>query len=215
MHSRLLPIWTLAIALAAGGIAGVALVLLMRPEPTPEPTAPGAALAVALEEPEPNPQRLPRIPPRDLLPAEAASHPEYFDLSEGEVEGDAPESLPARIDYARLEKIAAESPIPHRTVGAWDEAPGSASPGARRALVVVVDPTISDADLEALARDLRAQHTDARILNVRIFDSEDGARRAGWVDGGALAHEHLVAQVSIHSALGLDAIRVRGRRIEP
>jgi hypothetical protein len=81
--------------------------------------------------------------------------------------------------------------------------------------VLVVDPAISDAELETLARDLRDQHRDAGILSVRIFDSEKGARRARWVDGGELAHRRLVARVSVNEALGLDLIRVRGRRIEP
>jgi hypothetical protein len=80
---------------------------------------------------------------------------------------------------------------------------------------MVVEPDVPDAELEALARDLRAQHGDARILSVRIYDSEEGARRASWVDGGELAHQHLVAEVNVNEALGLDAIRIRGRRIDP
>jgi hypothetical protein len=216
MGSRLLPWSTLAIGLALG--AAVAYWVRSTPASAPasDSSAPGSArLAVALEEPGENPEHLPRIPPADVLPPEAATHPEYFEHPADQGEQGAPESLPARIEYARLDKIVAKSDIPHRTVGAWDEAPDRADPGARRALVVVVEPSISDDALEALARDLRAQHTDARILNVRIFDSEDGARRASWVDGGQFAHEHLVGQVSINSALGLDVIRVRGRRVEP
>jgi hypothetical protein len=150
-----------------------------------------------------------------MLPPEAESHPQYFEDLEGKAPPGAPEALPAEVEYRRLEKLVAQSEVPHRTLGAWDEAPDSPVPGSRRAFVMVVEPSLSDAELEALARDLRAQHGDARILNVRIYDSERGARRAGWVDGGALAHEHLVAEVNINQGLGLDAIRVRGRRVDP
>ncbi|MGH0037976.1 MAG: hypothetical protein ACQGVK_23340 [Myxococcota bacterium] len=215
MDRRIVPLAALALGLGIG--AGVALWL--RPEAEIVPVVvphTGARVDIELEEPAPNPGNLPRVPPSDLLPPEAETHPEYFAGEDAEPAGEQePESLPAEVDYAVLDKLSVESEVPHQTVGAWDEAPDSAAPGLRRAFVVVVEPSISDANLEALARDLRAQHGDARILSVRIYDSEKGARRAGWVDGGALAHRHLVAQVSINQAQGLDLIRVRGRKIEP
>jgi hypothetical protein len=214
MDRRLIPVATLVVGLAAGGL----LALWLRGEPAVEPVvepAPGSKLAVPLEEPPANPEGLPKYPPEGMLPPEAETHPRYFQDLEGEAPEPTPESLPAEVEYQRLDKLVAESEIPHRTIGAWDEAPESTVPGSRRAFVMVVDPSLSDADLEALARDLRAQHGDARILNVRIFDSEQGARRARWVDGGALAHEHLVAEVNINQALHLDAIRIRGRRVDP
>jgi len=215
MDRRFLPLATLVAGLALG--AGVALWLgTPEPAPEPKPVPSGAELELALDAPEENPEGLPRTPPEGLLPPEAESHPEYFEDLEGDSsEAAAPESMPAEVDYPRLEKLAAASDVPHEMVGAWDEAPESSTPGQRRAFVVVVEPGMGDAELEALARDLRAQHRDARILNVRIYDSEKGARRAGWVDGGALAHQHLVAQVSVNEGLGLDVIRVRGRRVEP
>jgi len=213
MDRRFLPLATLVVGLAIG--AGVALWLApSEPASTPPPAA--ADLEVALVPAEDNPEGLPHTPPEGLLPPEAETHPEYFEDLEGRAPEDvAPESMPAEIEFARLEKLSAESDVPHEMVGAWDEAPESSTPGQRRAFVVVVKPDIGDAALEALARDLRDQNRDARVLNVRIFDSEEGARRAAWVDGGALAYRHLVAQVNVNEGLGLDVIRVRGRRIEP
>jgi len=213
MDRRFLPLATLAAGLAIGG----ALALwLAAPEPPSAPPPGAVDMEVALEPPADNPEGLPRVPPPGLLPPEAETHPEYFQDLEGEAPEDAtPESMPAVVEFARLDKLAARSDIPHQTVGAWDEAPESSTPGERRAFVVVVDPAIGDGALETLARDLRDQNRDARVLNVRIFDSEDGARRASWVDGGELAHRHLVAQVNVNEGLGLDVIRVRGRRIEP
>lgn len=215
MNPRLLPVLTLVVGL--GGGAALALWLRGPAEPVPPGEAvAGRPIEVPLAAPPENPERLPRTPPEGLLPPEAKTHPEYFQDLEGEPPSDdAPEALPAEIDYARLEKLSAESDVPHRTLGAWDESPEDPTPGQRRSFVVVVEPGLGDAELEALARDLHRQHADARILTVRIFDSEKGARRAGWVDGGALAHQHLVAQVHRNEALGLDVIRIRGRRIEP
>jgi hypothetical protein len=214
MGSRLVPVLTLVVGLALGAI--VARWWGAPDDPGAKQAGAPVDLEVALEEPAENPDGLPRFPPEGMLPPEAETHPQYF-AEEAEEEGAdrEPEALSPEIDFQQLEKLSFQSEVPHQTVGAWDESPESDSPGQRRAFVVVVEPQISDAELEALARDLRDQHRDARILNVRIYDSEKGARRAGWVDGGELAHRHLVAQVSINEGLGLDVIRVRGRRIEP
>ena len=211
MDRRRIPLLTLVLGVAIG--VGIALVAMRSPDPPSQPDAAGARVDIALEDPPEGTGDLPRLPPEGLLPPEAETHPEYF--QEEPAPEDPPQALPAEIDYPRLEKLAVESEVPHRSLGAWDEAPDSSTPGARRAFIMVVDPQISDPALEALARDLRDQHRDARNLNVRIFDSEEGARRARWVDGGALAHRHLVAQVTRNEGMGVDTIRIRGRLIEP
>jgi len=156
------------------------------------------------------------LPPADALPPEAERYPEYFEDLEGE-EPEAPRELPSLVEYPRLEKLAGErlSEVPHRVLGAWDEAQDSPSVGNRRAFVMVVEPDIPDAALERLARDVRDRHRDAVILDVRIYDSERAAIQPQALDGGALAFRHLVARVQKNDRVPLDVIRVRGERVEP
>jgi hypothetical protein len=158
---------------------------------------------------------LERIPPPDSLPPEAEKYPQYFEDLEGKA-GDEPTTLPPTVEYPRLEKFTQQpmSPVPHRLLGAWDEDHTSSSPGLRRAFVVVVEPGVSDAHLEALARDIRLQHAGSVILDVRIYDSERAAIQSRAIDGGALAFQHLVAEVKKNDRIPLDVIRVRGRRID-
>lgn len=127
------------------------------------------------------------------------------------------ERLPTRIDYPLLSKYVATpmSEIPHDLVAAWDELPDSEELGERRVLVVVVDPTISDADLEALARDVRARHRDADFLRLRVFDSRTAAGRPSWTDGGASRRAHLVADLRRSARSGREQLDVRGRSVAP
>jgi len=158
---------------------------------------------------------LERIPPPNALPPEAKEYPQYFEDLEGKA-ADEPATLPPTVEYPRLEKFTRQpmSPVPHRLLGAWDEDHASSSPGTRRAFVVVVEPGVSDAQLEALARDIRLQQAGAVILDVRIYDSERAAVQSRAIDGGALAFQHLVAEVKKNDRIPLDLIRVRGRRID-
>jgi hypothetical protein len=156
-----------------------------------------------------------RPPPPDALPPEAEKYPQYFEDLEGKP-GEEPETFPAVVEYPRLEKLASKpvSPVPHRVLGAWDEDHASSKPGQRRAFVMLVEPGISDAQLEALARDVRLQNADAVILDVRVYDSERAATQSRTIDGGALAFQHLVAEVKKNDRIPLDVIRVRGKRID-
>jgi hypothetical protein len=158
---------------------------------------------------------LERIPPPDALPPEAEKYPQYFQDLEGKA-SDEPETIPATVEYPRLEKFASRpvSQVPHRVLGAWDEDHASSTLGKRRALVLVVEPGMSNGELEALARDIRLQHADAVILDVSIYDSERAATQSRAIDGGALAFRHLVAEVKKNDRIPLDAIRIRGRRID-
>ncbi|MCG8588747.1 MAG: hypothetical protein MJE66_05600 [Proteobacteria bacterium] len=185
------------------------------PEPLAVPIAQVANPEVAAR-PETAPPGAERLPPDDALPPEAESHPQYFADRFGQAEP-APEELPAVVTYPRLEKLAPEplSDVPHELLGAWDEDRESATPGARRALVLVVSPDLDDAALEALARDVRDRHRDARILDVKIYDSARAAIQSRSLDGGALAFAHLVASVRKNDAVPVDVIRIRGRRLDP
>jgi hypothetical protein len=158
---------------------------------------------------------LARIPPPEALPPEAEKYPQYFEDLEGKP-SDEPETLPPTVEYPRLEKLVSEplSQVPHRVLGAWDEDHASSTPGIRRAFVMLVEPGISNAELEALARDIRLQHGDAVILDVRVYDSERAAVQSQAIDGGALAFQHLVAEVKKNDRIPLDVIRVHGKRID-
>jgi len=120
-------------------------------------------------------------------------------------------------DYPVYEKLVTRplSREPHQLLGAWDEDPASAQPGERRAFVLAVSPGQSDQSLEALARDVRERNLDARVLDVRIYDDAGAALGPRVADGGQRARQHLVASVERNPAAAVDAIRVRGRALEP
>ena|GEM_PF-4139235 len=198
-------------ALAVG--AGVALWMLGRAPERPRVEVLHRAPGMPAAQPPPAAPALP-MPPPDALPPEAQAFPEAFrDRAQAEAE----EVIPPRVAPPRLEKLVRDrlSEVPHHVLGAWDEAPESDQPGARRAFVLVVDPRVGDAELEALARDVRERHRDSALLDVRIYDDEAATVRPRGLDGGRAAFEHLVAEVKRHEAAGLDVIRVRGRRIDP
>jgi len=157
----------------------------------PEATAPPA--------PEAAPQAAPSVPPEpDPVPA-------------------PPPGAPARLELPMYGKLVAAplSREPHQVVGAWDEDREGARPGARRAFVLVVSPDQSEASLEALARDVRAQNLDALILDVRVYDDAAAAVGPRLIDSGQAARAHLVAEVQRNPAAGLDLLRVRGRTLAP
>jgi hypothetical protein len=122
-----------------------------------------------------------------------------------------------KVEFPVYEKLASAplSREPYRLLGAWDEDEQSSAPGLRRAFVLAVAPSQSDASLEALARDVRARNRDALILDVRIYDDPNAATAPRVVDGGRLARAHLVAEIQRNEGAGLDVIRVRGRALEP
>lgn len=202
-----------AVALAAG--VGIGL-LLGGGDASEEAESPVRVVSSLDKKPEP-PPREPSgdgpIPPPDALPPEAETHPESFRDLEGREEL---ETIPPTVEYPRLDKLVAEplSPVRHEVVGAWDEDRESDVPGRRRAFVLVVPPNATNAEIEGLARDVRARHRDASILDVRIYDDVRATLQSRALDGGRLAFQHLVGEVKRNEALDLDVIRVRGERVE-
>ncbi len=176
-------------------------------KPIPAPEAPDVSWQQAAKD----------LPPQGSLPPEAEKYPQYFEDLGGEpTEEEEPTAIPTRIEYPMAEKLLPPEPVsevPHEVVGAWDEARDSPEPGRRRAFVVVVKPDASDAEIEALARDIRASQ-DSPMLDVRIYDSAKAARDTGMLDGGAARYEHLVGEIKVNQAVPIDLIRVRGRRID-
>lgn len=205
----LVPVATLVIGLALG----IAASRLLgggdeAPAAAPAPTAagverPAEPVAGAVTEPMPR------------LPTDAELDPERRHFSPAPEVLDEPRS--ADIEYPVAPKYAGErfSEVPHEVIGAWDESPETTSPGRRRGIVIVVDPKISDSELETLVRDVAARHSDAEILNVKVFDSARAAATPSSVDGGALAFEHLVAEVKRNDRVPSELLRVRGRALSP
>ena len=144
-------------------------------------------------------------PPAPTPPTEAAPAPTR------------PPAPAARLELPVYDKLVAAplSREPHQVLGAWDEDRDAARPGARRAFVLVVSPSQSDASLEALARDVRGRNLDALILDVRIYDDAGAALGPQVIDSGQVARAHLVAEVKRNPAANLDLLRVRGRDLAP
>jgi hypothetical protein len=117
-----------------------------------------------------------------------------------------------------LEAKLAEEPlseVPHQVVGAWDEQPDSARLGSHRTFVAVVDPSISNSELEAFLRDIRQKHRDAEVLDVRVYDSAEAARRPSYLDGGEMRQRHLVAEIKRNDRLAFESIEIRGVPVAP
>ncbi len=159
-------------------------------------------------EPAPPAESLPTPPPEPAVAAE----PE----PETEVET-PPVGTKHASEYPVYEKLVAQplSREPHQVLGAWDEDAEGTSPGDRRAFVLVVSPSQSDASLETLARDVRGVNLDALLLDVRVYDDAAAATGPRVADSGENARLHLVAEIQRNPAAGLDVIRVRGRAVEP
>ena len=128
--------------------------------------------------------------------------------------GERADRLPTRIEYPVLAKYASQSfsDVPHRIVGAVDEREDERE-GERRLFVAVVAPERTDAEIEALVRDLQVRHRDARVLRVRVFDADEAAARPSWTDGGAERDAHLVAELIRDPST--TRLRVRNREVAP
>jgi hypothetical protein len=199
----------LAGAGAALAVAGLALWLWPR-APGPAPEVPGTA-------PEP-PERPTLAPPGVVGPSVAPEAPPAAAVPEpppaaGHVhEPDAEAAKPD--DDLLLYEREPMSRVPHQVVRAWGATEDRQQAG-RVGAYVVVDPSISDQELILLARDIRDYHRGATAVTVRILDSEEAAAYDYHEDGGVRRDQHLVGRVQRDTALGVDAIQVRGETIEP
>ena len=133
-------------------------------------------------------------------------------LAPGPVPGE-PAAKPAAAGSEPSE-VPPLSPVHHRVLRSWGATPGSGSSGPRE-LHLVVEPSLGTSELEQLLRDALAQHTEAEVLTIRIYDSEAAVTYDRHSDGGALAERHLVASMSRHRRLGVESLRVRGVELDP
>jgi len=189
---------------------GLALYAVRRPIPATPPPSEPAPPTTAQANPDEAPA--PASPPGTAKEWEAALG------GDPELVSEQPPAPPAanRIKMIVSEKLAQEplSDVPHVLIGAWDEAPDSPDPGVHRAIVAVVEPTMSDADLEQLIWDVRAQHATAEVLDIRVYDSAEAATTGSAHDGGAERAAHLVADTKRNDRLDFDQTKIRGRIVE-
>lgn len=206
-----------AFALGALVAVGVAPWLSGDASPDPEPAASQEARSARSEAADES--DLFAIPPDQMAALmERLREVESAPSEEDEAQADAPPALPpTEVHYTVAEKYEEQklSEIDHRMLGAWDDARDAEMPGRHRSFVLVVDPSLSDQQLESLARDVHQLHHDADRLDVRIYDRENAATDARVTDGGRYAHAHQVAHVTRHRGLDVDVIRVRGRIVGP
>lgn len=172
----------------------------------------GAGTPEAPTRSEPRSSKAPSV--EETAPASAAREPAPGETEPALSEDETPQ--PGEVLMPVEAKLVAEplSEVPHEVLGAWDDQPDSPRLGAHRAFVAVVDPSISDSELEALLWDVRQRHRDAEVLDVRIYDSAQAARRPSYLDGGELRERHLVAEIKRNDRLVFESIEIRGTPIE-
>ena len=169
----------------------------------PEPEAPAAAPGVVSQ-----PTRTsapPSGPPEPDVASEESSEPS--DVTEPAV---VPEAAAGEVKLRLEPKLTSEplSEVPHELVGAWDDRRGEPELGLHRVLVAVVSPDAGDAEIERLLRDAQARHREAEVLDVRVYDSDASARKAGW-----LGERRLVGEIKRNDRLGYEAMMVRGELV--
>lgn len=206
-------------ALVLAAVAVAAWFWLKAPPPTPPAIVSPDRQDPVVSDRAPNLFSEPRIAataprPRPVTESPGEAYEEPPDYSHDVAEGDH--------DYAVVEDPTGDlalyeevpmSPVPHHVVRGWGARGAGAVPGVV-GVFVIVDPEIGDEQLAELARDIRAYHSDAEALSVRILDSELAARYDRHSDGGALAAAHLVGLVNRNEQLGTDRIEIRGRVLE-
>jgi hypothetical protein len=208
MKARAIGILALAAVLVAGFLVWMRAGEAPRPGAAPE----GAPATAAPAAPGSH-----RFTPRETGPAAGGPGPAAGTASPASPEAATPLGRAPDIRMPLEPKLAGEplSEIPHELVGAWDDAPGAAEVGVHRTFIVLVDPSISTSQLEALARDVHARHQGAEVLDVRIYDSAVAATRPAREDGGELRRRHLVGEIKRNDRLGYEEIRIRGVAVRP
>lgn len=202
------------VAFAAAFALGFGLVWLLHGRLQPSAPSPPPAAAPAAPRPPAAPaaQQAPeRTAVARAVKAPPAGEGAPFPEAEPRHADPDPPLDPGDAPYYERHPMSA---VPHVVVRGW----GARGDSAVRGVVgvyVVVDPALSEADLERLARDIRSYHADADVLSVRILDSERAATYDRHTDGGALAAEHLVGRVTRNDRFELDQIEIRGRAIDP
>jgi hypothetical protein len=169
---------------------------LVRDRPAPPTVAPAPAPVAPPSQPTP---AAPLLPPAPVAAVEVEPKA-------------APAAAPRTGDLAIYDRKPM-SEVPHQVSRAWGL---SDDPGQRKLIgaYLIVDSGISDAELMKLGRDLIDYHRDAKILAVRVYDSEQAASYDRERDGGKLADDHLVARIVNDSVRKQRGMYIRGKWVE-
>src|SRR5262245_43840746 len=154
---------------------------------------------------------IPALPARVVEPPARAPAQPAEPAAPGETAAPAP-AAPRTGDLAIYDRKPM-SAVPHRVSRAW----GLSDDPDQRKLIgayLIVEPGISDAQLMKLGRDLLDYHPDAKILAVRVYDSEQAASYDRETDGGKLADEHLVARIVNDPVRKQRGMYIRGKWVE-
>ena len=158
MHRRI-PLMVLVLLL----VAAVGLHLWSRqpvPDDPTEETAPAPQATASAPEPPVQPGAT--LHARRESGADVA-HPQ-------ETRGEA--KLPRVVEAAAILPGYPKSRVPHRVLKAWGRDETGLPKGAI-GFLIVVDPSITNAKLTELAKDVLAANQDAERMSVRIYDSEE------------------------------------------
>lgn len=189
--SRLLLLFATLLAL---------FVWFLRPAPEPPPTSK-----------DPSQQAEPAEPPAEApegrgRPAGAQGGP-----GEGEtIDAASGDDISAPGSGASARRL---SEVPHRVHLAWGRDEQGRSRGAI-GYSIVVDPSISNAELARLTKDVIAANEDAEILSVRIYDDEEATSLERHMAHDSFIQDHTVGIVWVNKKMDLRKARVRGELVD-
>lgn len=177
--------------------------------PPPMAASQAPAPATPAEVPAPAPASRAAVPPAPgpAAPAAAPAAP-------------APEApaLAATADAADLPAGYPRTEVPHRVEKAWGRGPDGRAPAAV-GLSIVVDPSITNAELEDLSRDVLTANEDARMMHVRIYDSAEAMSPAAHAAHDPAIAEHTVGEIWVNPKpsrfMPKRRIKIRGENIDP
>lgn len=105
------------------------------------------------------------------------------------------------------------SEVPHRIHRAWGRDEQGRSKGAI-GYSIIVDPSISNAELARLTKDVIAANEDAEIMNVLIYDDEEATSLERHMAHDSFIRDHTVGVVWVNKRMDLRKARVRGELVD-
>jgi len=126
------------------------------------------------------------------------------------------EGISERSDAPPAAGLATPPPmsrVSHRVARSWGRDTEGRPKGAL-GLTVIVDPSISNAEIFLLAEDIIDANSDAEIMNVQIFDSEEAASPEAHSAHDPLIRDHMVGQVFVNGRSGIRKVKVRGEVVD-
>jgi hypothetical protein len=105
--------------------------------------------------------------------------------------------LPPVVESAPVPPGYPKSRVPHRVLEAWgrDE---QGHPKGPTGFLIVVDPSITNAELTELAKDVLAANQDVESMSVRIYDSEEALSPALVAAQDPKIAEHTIGRIWVN-----------------